>query len=83
MHLIISVAIAAIAAVAILGLWYPYPFREISGGRALIFLLTVVDVVLGPLVTLAIFNKAKSWPVLKKDLTLGDALQLAALVYGS
>ena len=81
-HLTISLAIAALAGALVFGVWYPYPYREISGGRQLFLLLVAVDVVLGPLMTLAVFNRIKPWPVLRRDLIVIAMLQLAALGYG-
>jgi len=81
-HLGISLAIAGLAAALVFGLWYPYPYREISGGRELFQLVVVVDVVLGPLITLAIFTRAKAWPVMRRDLQVVAVIQLLALAYG-
>ena len=81
-HLGISLCIAALAATLVFGLWYPFPYREISGGRELFFLLVVVDVVLGPLITLAIFHRAKPRRELMMDLAVVALLQLVALGYG-
>jgi len=81
-HLGLSLLIALCAALLVLGVWYPYPYREISGGRELFVLLVTVDVILGPLATLAVFNRAKPWAVLRRDLLVIGALQFAALVYG-
>lgn len=81
-HFGISLCIAALAAALVFGLWYPYPYREISGGRELFFLLAAVDVIMGPLITLAIFNRSKSRPELLMDFTVVGLLQLAALGYG-
>jgi hypothetical protein len=81
-HLGISLCIAAAAALLVFGLWYPYPYREISGGRDLFLILISVDVVLGPLITLAIFNRRKPVRELVLDLTVVACLQLAALGYG-
>jgi hypothetical protein len=81
-HLGLSLAIALCAALLVLGVWYPYPYREISGGRELFTLLVMVDVILGPLATLAIFNRDKTWPVLRRDLWVIGLLQLSALAYG-
>jgi hypothetical protein len=48
-----------------------------------LFLLVVaVDVILGPLITLAIFNRNKSWPILRRDLAVIALIQMAALGYG-
>lgn len=81
-HLTISLTIAALAGALVFGVWYPYPFREISGGRQLFLILVAVDVVLGPLMTLAVFNRVKPWPVLRRDLVVIAVLQLMALGYG-
>lgn len=81
-HLGISLCIAALAAVVVFGLWYPYPYREISGGRSLFMLVVSVDVVMGPLITLIIFNCAKPRRELMMDLSLVALIQLAALSYG-
>ncbi len=45
-------------------------------------LLVAVDVVLGPLMTFAVFNRIKPWSVLRRDLVVIAVLQLAALGYG-
>ena len=81
-HLGLSLAVSALAAALVFFVWYPYPYREISGGRELFFLVVAVDVVLGPLLTFAIFNRAKPWKSLQRDLAVIVALQLAALLYG-
>lgn len=81
-HLGISLCIAALAAILVFGLWYPYPYREISGGRALFFLVAGVDVIMGPLITLIIFNSAKPRRELLTDFTVVGLLQVAALSYG-
>src|SRR6185369_6842750 len=81
-HFCISVIIAAVCAVFVFVFWYPDPYREISGGRELFLILMTVDVILGPLITLAIFNRAKPWPVLRRDLICVGLLQIVALGYG-
>ena len=81
-HLTISLAIASLAALLVFGLWYPYPYREISGGRELFLLVIAVDVVMGPLITLIIFNRSKSHRHLVMDFSAVALLQLAALSYG-
>lgn len=81
-HLSISALVAALAALLVFGLWYPYPYREISGGSDLFRLVVAVDVVLGPLITFAIFNRAKPRKELRRDLAVVGLLQLAGLLYG-
>lgn len=81
-HLGLSLVIAALAALLVFGIWYPYPYREISGGRELFLLVVTVDVILGPLITLAVFNRAKPRAELRRDLVMVALIQLAALGYG-
>lgn len=81
-HLSISLLIAALAALLVFGLWYPYPYRETSGGRELFLLVVSVDVILGPLITFTVFNRAKPKTELVRDLTIVGLIQLAALGYG-
>ena len=81
-HLAISLIVAALAAALVFGLWYPYPYRELSGGRTLFFMMVGIDVVLGPFITLLIFNSKKTRRHLAADLGVVATLQLAALCYG-
>jgi len=81
-HLGISLGLALAAAALVFGLWYPYPYREISGGRELFLIVVAVDVILGPLITLTVFSRAKPWPQLRRDLAVVGLIQLSALAYG-
>ncbi|HSV68468.1 MAG TPA: TfpX/TfpZ family type IV pilin accessory protein [Methylibium sp.] len=81
-HLGLSALVAALAALLVFGLWYPEPFRQISGGRELFTLIVAVDVVVGPLITFAVFDRRKPWRELRRDLAVVALLQLAALGYG-
>ena len=81
-HLGISAVIAALAAWLVFGLWFPYPYGELAGGRHLFLLLLVVDVVLGPLLTLVVFNSRKSLREKMLDFSVIGLLQLSALAYG-
>ena len=82
LHMGLSLCIAALAALLVFAVWYPNPYREISGGRELFLLLVAVDVVLGPLITLAVFNRRKPRSELRRDLAVVGLIQLAALGYG-
>ncbi len=81
-HLLTCLAVAAGVAALVLLVWYPWPYRIISGGDKLLFLVMGVDIVMGPLITLAIFDIRKPMRELKRDLVIIVALQLAALGYG-
>jgi hypothetical protein len=81
-HFGLSLAVAALAALLVFGLWYPYPYSHISGGRGLFALVVTVDVVLGPAITFAIFDRSKGWRLLRMDFLVVGLLQLAGLAYG-
>lgn len=81
-HLLASLAVASFAAVLVYMVWYPYPYREVAGGNGLFRLIVAVDVVLGPLLTFVVFNRAKPRAELWRDLAVVAMLQLAALGYG-
>lgn len=82
LHLGGSCGMALLAAALVFGVWYPFPFRELSGGRELFLLLVSVDVICGPLLTLVLFNPTKPRIELWRDLGLVAVLQFAALGYG-
>jgi len=79
-HLTASALVGALVLALMLGLWYRPPFFEAAGGSGLIVLLIGVDVVLGPLMTLIVFNPAKK--NLRFDLMAIVFFQVAALIYG-
>lgn len=79
-HLALSAVIAALALWVMLALWYPPPLFKAMGGMELIVLIVGVDVAIGPLITLIIFNPRKK--ELLFDLSVVAVLQLAALCYG-
>lgn len=74
--LLLSAALALVALV-----WYPAPLFWADGGREVIVLIALVDVIMGPALTFAVYRKGKK--SLKFDLGVIAALQLAALAYGS
>jgi hypothetical protein len=81
-HFCVSLAVASLAALLLFRVWYSYPFREVSGGRELFLIVVSVGVVLGPLITLMIFNRCKPREELVRDLAIVGLIQLSALAYG-
>ena len=81
-HLSLSAIIAAAVLALMLLVWYPYPLFAAVGGQQVLLILLGVDVTLGPLITLTIFNTKKSRKVLTFDLSVIAILQTAALIYG-
>jgi hypothetical protein len=80
-HLVISVLIAAAGLAFMLGAWYPGPLFQAAGGNELLFILVGVDVIIGPLLTLAVFKAGKRG--MKFDLAVIAILQVSALLYGA
>lgn len=81
-HFFCSLLLALIVAALVFGVWFPHPYRQLSGGTALFFIVMGVDIVCGPLLTFVLFNPAKPKRELLIDLCLVVVLQLAALAYG-
>jgi len=80
-HLGISLIIFLVMLYFILVYWYPQPLFGTDGGWQGVRILAVVDIILGPLLTLIVFNKTK--PKLKQDLAIIAFIQFSALVSGS
>ena len=79
-HLLISALIVGVAAGVVFLIWYPGLLAYASGVAAVFFIMAAVDVVLGPCITLLIFNTQKK--ELKRDLLIVLLVQVAALLYG-
>lgn len=81
-HLAISCLFAGVVAILVFVIWFPYPYRTLSGGQELFTIVMLVDVVLGPALTLIVFDKNKTSKKLYFDLILIAMLQAAAMGYG-
>ena len=82
LHLILSAMIALSIWWLVVRRWYPYPLDELAGGLSLLSLVFVVDIICGPLLTLIVFNPAKSKRELLSDFAVIVLVQLSALIYG-
>ncbi|MCB1787285.1 MAG: hypothetical protein KDJ33_13620 [Gammaproteobacteria bacterium] len=60
--------------------WYPWPLFQLEGGWQGVRLVALVDLVLGPVLTLVVFKAGK--PGLKLDMSLILLMQAGALIYG-
>jgi len=82
---LIHLGISAVLYVALLYLivfhWYPQPYFAADGGWQGVQLITGVDLVLGPVLTLMVYRRGKRG--LKFDLTLIAVFQTVALVWGT
>lgn len=81
-HLLVSLAISVAIAVLIFFIWFPFPYRDLAGGRALFWIILGVDVVSGPLLTAVIFSPSKSKKELTLDILLVALIQISALGIG-
>ena len=81
LHLILSALLAVTLFVLVLAIWFPGPYFAAMGGATLLRLLIGVDVILGPLITLIIFDARK--PRLKWDLAAIGVMQVGALLFGA
>ncbi|HMX15430.1 MAG TPA: TfpX/TfpZ family type IV pilin accessory protein [Rhodocyclaceae bacterium] len=80
-HLALSAVVVVAALSVVVLLWYPGAFFRGLGGAHLVALLGTVDVCLGPLVTLIVFDTRKK--SLRFDLATIACVQAIALAYGS
>ncbi len=79
-HILLSALVLSGALALVALVWYPAPLFWADGGREVIQLIAFVDVVLGPSLTLIVYQKGKK--SLKFDLAVIATIQLAALIYG-
>jgi len=79
-HLAISALVAAAVLILVFQVWYPGPLSEAVGVTHIFLLLILVDLTLGPTLTLVVYKKGKK--SLKLDLAIIALLQLGALAYG-
>lgn len=79
-HLLVSAVIAALVVLVVFTYWYPAPLDKALNVTEIFLLLLIVDVTLGPLLTLLVFKVGKKTLVF--DLSVIALLQLAALCYG-
>lgn len=79
-HLAISLVVISLVGAGLMFLWYGWPLFRLMGAARLLLVLAVVDLVIGPLLTLIVFKPGK--PSLRFDLTVIALLQAGFLAYG-
>jgi len=80
-HMAISLVIFFILLVCITQYWYPGILFDTGNGWKAIGMIVGIDLILGPLLTLIVFNPFKS--SIKFDLAVIALVQIAALAYGT
>lgn len=81
-HFLSSLTVALIIGLSFKLIYYPDYYFEVMDGWRLLLLLIGVDVVMGPLLTLVIYNPKKPKRELRRDISFVVILQVAALIYG-
>ena len=79
-HLGLSLLVASLVLILVLWLWYPAPLASATGVTHIILMLISFDVILGPLLTLLVYQEHKK--SLKFDLSCIVVVQLLAFAYG-
>jgi hypothetical protein len=82
LHFVITLMAALAVAAIIFFVWFPAPLDQMMGGQKLFLLVAGCDLILGPLISLVIYNSKKSRRELVLDYALVGGVQLAALLYG-
>lgn len=80
-HLGISASVVGLLLLLMLTMWYPQPWFSHDGGWHVFRLILLVDVVLGPTLTLVVFRRGK--PELRRDLSIIVSVQVAAFACGA
>jgi len=81
-HLSLSALAFFIVLYFIVFLWFPNPHFSTNGGWQGVRIMLFVDIVLGPLLTLIIFNSGKSIKAILFDLTVIGIIQISAFIWG-
>ena len=81
-HLLLSLIVFAVFSYFILYEWYPEPFFTAQGGWQGIRLMAIVDLVLGPALTLIVYNHLKQRKLIIFDLSIIVFIQITALGLG-
>lgn len=79
-HLALSAVVVGVIITWAASQWYPGPLKSASGMLELTLVLALVDVVIGPFLTLVLYRPGKKG--LKFDLAVIALVQLSALGYG-
>ncbi len=81
-HFVVTALLAMAAASLIFFVWFPDPFQTMIGGTKLFELVITCDLVLGPLISLVIFDTRKARWKIVMDYCIVGVVQIGALVYG-
>ena len=81
-HAVVTLLICLSTGLLVFGVWYPGEMARMAEGASIYQLLVMVEITLGPLMSLIIFNPAKPFKELARDYAIIGAVQITALAYG-
>jgi hypothetical protein len=81
-HLLLSLMVASVSALLVFGLLYPVPYGQLLGITDIFWLILLIDVISGPMLTLILADPNKSYRERFVDLFFTGLIQLSALLYG-
>ncbi len=81
-HLLISASVISIFLYFALMIWYPYPFDYFYSPLGVLSIVLLVDLIIGPLLTLIVYDIKKSKNELRRDLSIVVLIQIVAFVWG-
>ncbi|TLN17104.1 hypothetical protein FDZ71_06490 [bacterium] len=81
-HLVLSVAVLSAMLLVFVAWWFPMPYFVTEGGWRALRIIACVDMVVGPLLTLIVFNPKKSRRMLAFDMSVIGLVQICAMCWG-
>lgn len=82
-HLLISIGVAGTFCLVTVFGWYPAPLLGLQGGITVVGILIAMDAILGPTLTLIVFNPRKTLRERTFDIGFIALLQATAFAYGA
>lgn len=81
-HVLISASVISLFLCFALLIWYPFPFDYFYSPFDVLKIVLVVDLIVGPLFTLIVYDIKKSKRELRRDLSVVVLIQVIAFVWG-
>lgn len=82
LHFLLSALVATVCAYVVYVLWYPSHYAAMVHGAKIFLIVLGVELVLGPVMSLVIYNSKKRKVELIRDYFVIGTFQVLALVYG-
>jgi len=82
LHSVLTLVISIISAGIVFFIWYPGQLSDLLNSTEIYLLVLLIEVCLGPLMSLVIFNPSKPRAELIRDYSLIGIIQISALAYG-